>query len=116
MSAKTTEQIDKEIQEVMNKFENVECIIGQLAGENGRNRLVHRELRDFAWFVSFMIFSKAEKGADDFDVKFKREYDNFRLGEDRDNAYDLYKWACLYWIYNKELEKTDEYKQLEGII
>ena len=33
-----------------------------------------------------------------------------------DNAYDVYKWACLYWIYNKELEKTDEYKQLEDII
>lgn len=116
MSAKTTEQIDKEIQDVMNKFENVECIIGQLAGENGRNRLVHRELRDFTWFVFFMIFSNVEKDADDFGIRFKRKYDNFRLGDDTDNAYDLYKWACLYWIYNKEWEKTYEYKRLEEIL
>ena len=116
MTVKTTEEIDKEIQQVMNQFDNVEDIIGQLAAESGRNRLVHRELRTFTWFVHFIIFSKAEENAEDFDLKFKRTYDNFRLGDDIDNAYDLYKWACLYYIYNKEFEKTDEYKKLSEII
>lgn len=116
MTVKTTEEIDKEIQQVMNKFDNVEDIIGQLAAESGRNKLVHRELRTFTGFVGFMIFSKAEENAEDFDLKFKKTYDNFKLGKEVDNAYDLYKWACLYYIYNKEFEKTDESKELSEII
>ena len=116
MRVKTTEEIDKEIQQVMNQFDNVEEIIGQLAAESGRNRLVHRELRTFTWFVGFMIFSRAEETIDDFDLRFKKTYNNFRLGDEIDNAYDLYKWACLYYIYNKEFEKTDEYNELCEII
>lgn len=116
MSKKTTEMIDEEIQKVMNEFECVEDIIGRLADEGGRHYLVHRELRSFAWFVSFMIFTKEEEISDEFDLKFKKEYGNFCLGSDGDSAYDLYKWACLYWIYNKEWEKTDEYKELEEMV
>ena len=99
-----------------NRFNNVEQIIGQLASESGRNHLVHRELRSFTWFVGMMIFSRVSELADDFDKQFKKEYDNFRLGKNTDNADDLFKWACLYWIYNKEWEKTDEYKEVCEII
>lgn len=104
MTEKTTEEIDKEIEEVKNRFNSVEEIIGQLASESGRNHLVHRELRTFTWFVGMMIFSKISEISDEFDSNFKKTYDNFRLGEGS-NADDLFKWACLYWIYNKEWEK-----------
>ena len=116
MTEKTTEMIDEEIAEVMNEFECVEEIIGRLADEGGRKYLVHRELRSFAWFVGFMIFAKEEEISDYFNLKFKKEYDNFRTSSEGDSAYDLFKWACLYWIYNKEWEKTDEYKELEEMI
>lgn len=115
MTEKTTEMIDKEIEKVMNKFESVEDIIGRIADENGRHGLVHRELRTFTWFVAFMIFSKVES-EDDYDMKFKREYDNFRLGNDVSSADDLFKWACLYRIYNEKWYETDEYKHLCEII
>ena len=116
MTEKTTEEIDKEIEEVKNRFNSVEEVIGQLASESGRNHLVHRELRSFTWFVGMMIFSKISEELDDeFVSNFKKTYDNFRLGEGS-NADDLFKWACLYWIYNKEWEKTDEYKEVSEII
>jgi len=116
MTGKTTEMIDEEIQKVMNQFECVEDIIGRLADEGGRNYLVHRELRSFTWFVTYMIFAKEEELSDEFDLKFKKEYGNFCLNSDGDSAYDLYKWACLYWIYNKKWEETDEYKELEEMV
>lgn len=109
---KSTEIIDKEIENVKKQFDNVESIIGELACETGRHRLVHRELRTFTWFVGFMIFSRAEEGASDYDLKFKKEYVNFRLGEGSD-AEDLYKWACLYWIYCNNWFESEEYKKLE---
>ena len=109
---KTTEEIDKEIEQVKEQFDSVEEIIGELAAENGRHRLVHRELRTFTWFVAFMIFSRAEEDGYESDLKFKQEYGNFRLGNESSDAEDLFKWACLYWIYNKEFEKTDEYNEL----
>lgn len=115
MTIKTTEEINKEIGEVQNRFNNVEEIIGQLAMEGGRHRLVHRELRSFTWFVGMMIFSKISELNDEFDANFKKTYDAFKLGEGSD-ADDLFKWACLYWIYNKEWEKTDEYKKISEII
>ena len=115
MTVKTTEEIDKEIEEVKNQFNNVEEIIWQLANEGGRHRLVHRELRSFTWFVGMMIFSKISELNDEFDSNFKKTYDNFRLGDGSD-ADDLFKWACLYWIYNKEWEKTEEYKEISEII
>ena len=115
MTIKTTEEIDKEIEEVQNRFENVEEIIGQLAMEGGRHRLVHRELRSFTWFVGMMIFSKASELKDEFDSNFKKTYDNFRLGDGSD-AEDLFKWACLYYIYNKKWEETDEYKEISDIL
>lgn len=116
MTEKTTEMIDKEITEVMNQFECVEDIIGRIAIKNGRHGLVHRELRTFTWFVGYMIFGReSDEVEDDFDTKFKKEYDNFRLGDNGD-AYNLYKWACLYWIYDKKWEETDEYKELSEII
>ena len=105
MTKKTTEMIDKEIQEVMNEFECVEEIIGRLADENGRQYLVHRELRDFTSFIAYMIWGKLEK-LEGYDLEFKKEYDNFRTSDVGDSAYDLYKWACLYWIYNKKWEET----------
>lgn len=112
---KTTEMIDEEIAEVMNKFDSVEEIIGRLADEGGRKYLVHRELRSFTWFVAYMIWGKLDelKG---YDLEFKKEYDNFRTSNEGDSAYDLFKWACLYWIYNKRWQQTDEYKELEEII
>ena len=80
MTEKTTEMIDKEIEKVTVKFDCVEDIIGRLALENGRKYLVHRELRTVNWFVGFMIFgARKEEAVDDFDLKFKNEYDNFRL-------------------------------------
>ena len=115
MTVKTTDEIDKEIEKVQNQFDNVEEIIGQIAMEMGRHRLVHRELRTFTWFVGMMIFSKISELNDEFDSNFKKTYDAFRLGEGSD-ADDLFKWACLYWIYNKEWEKTDEYKEISEII
>lgn len=115
MTVKTTDEIDKEIEEVKNRFNNVEEIIGQLASEGGRNHLVHRELRSFTGFVGMMIFSKHSEINDEFDSNFKKTYDAFKLGEGS-NADDLLKWACLYYIYNKEWEKTDEYKEISEII
>ena len=105
MTKKTTEMIDKEIQEVMNEFECVEEIIGRLADENGRQYLVHRELRDFTSFIAYMIWGKLEK-LEGYDLEFKKEYNDFRTSDVGDSAYDLYKWACLYWIYNKKWEET----------
>lgn len=116
MEVKTTEMIDKEIEEVEKQFNSVEEIIGRLACETGRHRLVHRELRTFTWFVGFMIFSKTEPSNDDYDCKFKKAYDNFRLGDDTTDAEDLFKWACLYWIYNQNWFETDEYKKLCEVI
>ena len=101
---KTTEEIDKEIEQVKEQFDSVEEIIGELAAENGRCRLVHRELRTFTWFVAFMIFSRAEEDGYESDFKFKQEYDNFRLGNESSDAEDLFKWACLYYIYNQWFE------------
>ena len=112
MTDKTIEMIDKEIKKVMNMFDSVEDIIGRIADENGRARLVHRELQTFTWFVSFMIFSKVETINDEFDFKFKKEYSNFRLDDDCTSADDLFKWACLYYIYNEKWYETDEYKKL----
>lgn len=114
MTEKTTEMIDKEIAEVMNQFESVEDIIGELANLKNRTYLVHRELRSFTWFVALMIWGKCSD--DEFDLNFKKEYDNFCTSSDGDSAYDLFKWACLYWIYNKRWQQTDEYKELEEII
>lgn len=112
MTEKTTEMIDKEIEKVTVKFDCVEDIIGRLALETGRKYLVHRELRTFNWFVNFMIFgARKEKAVDDFDLKFKNEYDNFRLNN-TNTSDDLYKWACLYYIYCKTWQETDEYKRI----
>ena len=113
MIVKSTETIDKEIEIVKKQFGNVESIIGELACKTGRHRLVHRELRTFTWFVGFMIFSRAEEGATNYDLGFKKEYDNFRLGDDTSDADDLLKWACLYWIYCNNWFESEEYKKLE---
>lgn len=112
MTVKTTEMINIEINEVKKEYNNVESIIGELACKNNRHRLVHRELRTFDWFVSFMIFSRAEEGATDYDMQFKQEYDNFTLNNDLD-AEDLLDWACLYWIYCNNWFESEEYKKLE---
>lgn len=115
MTVKTNEMIHDEINEVKKEFANVEQIIGRVACEGGRHHLVYRELRSFTWFVGMMIFSKVAELSDDFDKSFKKEYDNFCLTGDSD-AEDLFEWACLYWIYNKKWEETDEYKELEEMI
>ena len=115
MTEKTTEMIDEEILMVMNKFECVEDIIGRLADENCRKYLVHRELRSFTYFIAYMIWGKLDE-LEGYDLEFKKEYNNFHTSDDGDSAYDLYKWACLYWIYNKKWEKTDEYKELEEMV
>lgn len=106
MTEKTTEMIDKEIEKVTVKFDCVEDIIGRLALENGRKYFVHRELRTFNWFVNFMIFgARIKQAVDDFDLKFKNEYDNFRLNN-TNTSDDLYKWACLYYIYLEMKKNT----------
>ena len=109
---KTTEMIDDEIDTVKCMFGSVEEIIGELADENGRKYLVHRELRTFSWFVGYMIFAKWEE-LDGYELEFKKEYDSFRTSNEGDSAEDLFDWACLYWIYNEKWKQTDEYKKLE---
>ena len=116
MIVKTTEQINEEIEEVKKQFNSVEEIIGRLACEMGRHRLVHRELRTFTWFVGFMIFSRTEPNNEDYDCKFKKAYNNFKLDDDCSDADDLFKWACLYWIYNECWQQTDEYKKVCDVI
>ena len=108
MTELTKEEIDNEIKDVMNRFDSVESIIGKLADENGRAGVVHRELRDFTNFVGMMIFARPEQMSN-YDNQFKNLYTNFYTSDDFDSEYDLYKWACLYWIYNKWWEENAEY-------
>ena len=75
-------------------IESVEEIIGEIADENGRHRLVHRELRTFTWFVSFMIFSKIES-EDDYDMKSERT--GYSIAEIRANI------QKLTWIRDYEI-------------
>ena len=102
MTEKTTETINKEIEQIQKEFNNVEEILGYTADKNGRKHLIHRELRTFSWFVNFMIFSKE---GDEFDNRFKREYNNFQLDKNVTSKEELFKWACLYYIYDKQWDK-----------
>lgn len=104
----SSEEIDTEIKKVMTQFNSVESIIGKLADENGRTGVVHRELRDFNGFVHMMIFARPEQMSN-YDNQFKNLYNNFHTSDDFDSTYDLHKWACLYWIYNKWWEENADY-------
>lgn len=108
MKVKSREEINKEIAEVKKDYGSVEEIIGDIADQGGRAHLVHRELRDFTYFVSMILFAKAEQMSN-YDIRFKREYSNFSVNSVYgDTSEDLYNWACLYYIYLKWYENLDE--------
>lgn len=103
------EEINRKLDEI--KFENVESIIGELAAENGRAGLVHRELRDFNFFIAWFIWGKKGDDYEDlYDWDFKEDYDEFYayLGDYLDDADALYRWACLYYIHETQYCEWDD--------
>ncbi|AMK16310.1 hypothetical protein [Methanobrevibacter olleyae] len=99
MIVKSKEEIDKEIEEVIEKFGTVENIIGCLAKKGGRACLVHRELSSFDEFVQWFIFS--DKSTFFLNIKFKKEYREAKIGNCDNTEGQLLRWAALYYIYDK---------------